>query len=236
MATNKEYEELLKTLRKRPRLVLEHLLDKGEVSTYELGQLGYDQPPRAAQDLKEAGVQLKRKNGVNPVTGNRMAIYSLDRDAPIGLGLSGRKAFPKSFVKQVKDAYNHKCCVYDAPYPDNALQVDHRVPYIVAGEAEQLRVEEFMTLCGSAQRLKSWACEHCPNRELKDVATCESCYWAYPHSDYQHIATVPERRADVVWKGKGIKKYNELKAFADDSNISVPEAIRQMVSDQLDEL
>ena len=45
----KKYESLLPTLGKRPRVVLEHILKNGSVSTYELGQLGYDQPPRAAK-------------------------------------------------------------------------------------------------------------------------------------------------------------------------------------------
>ncbi len=53
---SQRYAELLARLGKRPKAVLERILKNGSVSTYELGQLGYDQPPRAAQDLKEAGV------------------------------------------------------------------------------------------------------------------------------------------------------------------------------------
>lgn len=41
------------------------------------------------------------------------------------------------------------------------LQIDHRVPYEVAGESNELKTEDFMLLCGSANRAKSWSCEHC---------------------------------------------------------------------------
>lgn len=82
---------------------------------------------------------------------------------------------------------------------EHALQVDHRVPYEIAGEPRQVNPDEFMLLCGSANRAKSWSCEHCDNwRQLKRRDVCASCYWAFPE-DYQHVAMNPRRRLDLLW-------------------------------------
>jgi beta-galactosidase len=44
-----------------------------------------------------------------------------------------------------------------------------------------------MLLCPSANRAKSWTCEHCKNRIKKDVAFCIKCFWTHPEK-YDHIA------------------------------------------------
>jgi hypothetical protein len=60
----------------------------------------------------------------------------------------------------------------------------------------------FQILCGSCNRKKSWACEHCPNfLKTKDAQTCRSCYWSGSDS-YTHVAAVAERRTDLIWVGK----------------------------------
>lgn len=41
---------------KRARTALDILLQRGSVTTKELQELGYDHPPRAMADLKDAGV------------------------------------------------------------------------------------------------------------------------------------------------------------------------------------
>ncbi len=87
-----------------------------------------------------------------------------------------------------------------------AIQIDHRVPFEVDGEPE-LQPENFMLLCGSANRAKSWSCEHCQNwNNLKDKSICLSCYWAYPES-YSHIAMRQVRRIDLLWQGKEVEIY-----------------------------
>ena len=45
---------------------------------------------------------------------------------------------------------------------ERVLQIDHRVPYEVGGDdkSETLNPDDFMLLSGSANRAKSWSCEH----------------------------------------------------------------------------
>jgi len=227
-----KYRKLLPSLGKRPRAVLEAILKNGSVSTYELGELGYDQPPRAAQDLKEAGVMLRTTYGKHPESGARMGIYSL-----AGIGdtavHAGRRAFPKAFRERVLNAHGMRCNICNVEYPATVLQIDHRVPYIVGGDGDELEIEGFQPLCGSHQRLKSWECEHCPNREGKSVDLCHSCYWATPDGKYDHVATRPERRADVTWTGKETAIFEKAKKQAERRGMKLEtflkEAIKEVV-------
>lgn len=181
--------------------MLEKILENGSVSTFELGRLGYDQPPRAAQDLKEAGVRLKTAFGKHPTTGARMAIYSLAEDLDFLASAAGRRIFPSKFRAELLAAHGSRCNLCNAAYPASSLSLDHRIPFIVAGEAEELRIPEFQPLCGSHQRKKSWECEHCPNRKPKDEATCKTCFWAFPDSGFSHVATLPVRHLEITFVG-----------------------------------
>lgn len=45
---------------KRPRIVIEHILTHGYITTEELKeQYGYNHPPRAARDVREQGIPLE---------------------------------------------------------------------------------------------------------------------------------------------------------------------------------
>lgn len=228
--------ELAKKLGKRPRTVLEKLLENGSISTYELGQLGYDQPPRAAQDLKEAGVRLITKQGKHPKSGSRMGIYHLHPEQPLLTGrFTGRKAFPKAFREKVYAYFNNKCNICNVEYDTTMLQIDHRIPYIVAGEIKQLRVQDFQPLCGSHQRTKSWVCEHCRNRERRLKRVCRTCYWAFPDKGYRHIATVPERRLDVTWKGPSeLRLYTQLRRLCTKEAVDLQTMIKIIIGQYLD--
>lgn len=227
-----KYEELLKKLGKRPATVLQKILENGSVSTYELGELGYDQPPRAAQDLKESGVVLKTSFGKHPITNSRMAIYSLGAEKPLDKGSAkGRNAIPKKFRQEILENFSNKCNICNAEFPPNLLQIDHRIPFIIAGEVTEFESDLFQPLCGSHQRLKSWSCEHCENREHLSIENCQSCYWAYPDIDYNHIAMVPEKRIDITWSGdEQIDLYNKFKKFADSKNMSNLECLNFLIN------
>lgn len=226
----KKIEQLLRTLGKRPRTVLEKIVENGSVSTYELGQLGYDQPPRAAQDLKEAGVKLKTTFGKHPETGARMGIYSLDPDqSGNNDNFKGRTAFPKKFRQDLFKHYDQKCNLCNSKYPSGVLQIDHRVPYLIAGDSEDLKIEDFMPLCGSHQRLKSWACEHCENVKSKEIKFCVSCFWAFPDHDYEHIAMIKERRVFVTWKDDEIEDYVKLIDTSKKLSLSIPDTIKHLL-------
>jgi hypothetical protein len=108
------------------------------------------------------------------------------------------------------------------------LQVDHRIPYEVAGDASDQgqNPNDFMLLCGSANRAKSWSCEHCPNGlQAKSVEVCRSCYWAYPES-YNHVATLVQRRLDIVWAGDDVADYELVRKMAAKAEKNLPEFVK----------
>lgn len=82
---------------KRPRTVLQHLLEHGRVTTAELKDLyGYDHPPRAARDVRELGIPLKTVRVPGP-TGRQIGAYTIDESKGIVAGRErGRRAFPKA--------------------------------------------------------------------------------------------------------------------------------------------
>ena len=213
---------------KRPKAVIDHILKHGSVTTEQLEKL-YNQAPRAARDVREQGIPLKTIM-VKDSDGRRCARYSFDFTIELdGQKIGGRKAF----AKNVKDALiardGEECAVCTIEYPDRYLQVDHCVPYEVAGESLSYDLDQLMLLCGSCNRGKSWSCEHCENWKIKkDIKACQSCYWVSPN-DYTHIALVQIRRADVVWKGDEVKLYDRLRAKAKKEGVEVPVLIKGIV-------
>ena len=110
------------------------------------------------------------------------------------------------------------------------MQVDHRVPYEVAGESEGDRPETFMLLCASCNRTKSWACEHCKNwLEIRKPHICKSCYWASLTS-YRHVAMADIRRADVSWLREEVKTYERLRAASEKVGKPIQAMIKEAVS------
>ncbi len=57
----KEIKRLLKQIaNKRARIVIEHILSHGFITTEELEKTyGYNHPPRAARDVRESGIPLE---------------------------------------------------------------------------------------------------------------------------------------------------------------------------------
>jgi hypothetical protein len=177
---------------------LDAIVKNGMVSTEETSKAGYEHPPRAARDVRELGFPLKTLK-VKHSNGRSIAAYTLDLEKLQDPGMAGRQALAKKARQRVIDDAGGACQVCSSTLN---LQVDHRIPYQVGGEATVLGGEVFQVLCGSCNRRKSWACEHCPNvLESKDVAVCRSRYW-FGSDSYTHVATVEERRTDLVWVGK----------------------------------
>ncbi len=203
---------------KRPKAVIDHILQYGFVTTEELQQTyGYNHPPRAARDVRELGIPLETFR-VTGSDGRKIAAY---RFGDINKARFSRVAGRTGLSKQIKDElikrYGCKCFIYLEEVSDRELQIDHRVPFEVDGEPE-LQAENFMLLCGSANRAKSWSCEHCDNwKNLKDKSICLSCYWAYPES-YNHIAMQQVRRIDLLWQGNDVEIYDRLKQQANTLN------------------
>jgi len=143
--------------------------------------------------------------------------------------LGGRKVFSKNFKKGLIEQYGSKCAITNEGFEERYLQIDHRVPYEVAGEevGDERTPEKFMLLSGSAQRQKSWSCEHCENLlERRDIEICQSCYWASPER-YSHVAMKPMRQVDIVWSGEEVEDYEKIDEKSRDQRKSIQEYIKE---------
>ena len=119
--------------------------------------------------------------------------------------------------------------------PEASLQIDHRVPFEVGGKSEAMAPEEFMLLCGSANRAKSWSCEHCENwKNLKQREICLTCYWAYPEN-HTHVAMQQLRRVDLIWQGAETAQYERLKADATSAGMEIPDFVKEVLRKALQE-
>ena len=90
-----------------------------------------------------------------------------------------------------------------------------------------------MLLCSSANRAKSWSCEHCVNwLDRKDPNICLSCYWAYPEN-YTHISMRPIRRLDIVWTGDEVEVYDRLKKKTEELQQDMPAYVKKIIAKYL---
>ena len=123
--------------------------------------------------------------------------------------------------------------ICNGQFEERYLQIDHRIPYEVSGDINVARnVEDFMLLCGSCNRAKSWSCEHCENwKTEKKPPVCMQCYWGSPET-YNHIAMEQIRRLDVQWNGDEIKYYDALKEIAQNNKIELPQFIKEIIADK----
>ncbi|MFN0132004.1 MAG: helix-turn-helix domain-containing protein [Phycisphaerales bacterium] len=217
---------------KRARIVVEHILKHGSVTTDDLrDKYGYGHPPRAKQDLQEQGIPVvttfvKAKNG------RRMAAYSFcDLDGITAGRVGGRASFPKAFKQALVAKYGSRCALCNAQFEARYLQIDHRIPYLVAGDraAASRDAKDFMLVCGSCNRAKSWSCEHCPNGlEAKDQKVCAVCYWANP-LNYTHVATADIRRLDVTWTGSEVSDFDAAKVRVGTVDGAMPKFVKDAV-------
>ena len=209
----KDFVELLKSIEaKRPRTVIQHILQHGFITTQELKDLyGYNHPPRAIRDVREHGIPIVTYR-IEGTDGRSIAAYKFGNPSEAQNMLSksaGRTVLSKALKQALIEKYGSKCFVYFEPMDENLLQVDHRVPYEIAGEQSEQNIEAYMLLSPSANRAKSWTCEHCENWEQKDSGLCVKCFWACPE-EYEHIAGKQQRVVSVVFTGDEIEDYNRL--------------------------
>ena len=185
--------------------------------------LAYEHAPRAARDVRELGFTLVTTM-VKNAGGKRMAKYSLALN--VEAGKTGRLQLPKKDRDAVIQASGGKCQLCAATHD---LQVDHRVPYQVAGESLKGTIDPYMVLDGTCNRRKSWVCEHCPNLlKYKKVETCQNCYWAYPE-EHTHVAMEKLRRLDVVFSGEETQAFDRFRNVAQKQGQSVRDLIKELV-------
>jgi hypothetical protein len=231
----KEFLELCASVTgKRPKTVIDHILKHGHITTEELkNQYGYDHAPRAARDVRELGIQLETYR-VEAANGRKIAAYRFADPARRQFRrFSGRTGLSKQIKEQLVKQYGCQCFIYLEEMPPADLQIDHRVPFEVAGEADDLNPDDFMLLCGSANRAKSWSCEHCENwKSTKDKNICLSCYWAYPEK-YNHVAMRQIRRIDLLWQGEAVAQYDKLKSEATKLGLEMPQFVKEVLAKAL---
>lgn len=196
---------------KRPSTVIQHIIKNGFITTEELTNVyGYEHAPRAARDVRERGVNLVTYR-VKSSDGRSIAAYKFGKPVFVDNKLSkvaGRTALSSALKKALIDKYGAICFVYLQPMEERLLQVDHRIPYEIGGEQED-NIDCYMLLCPSANRAKSWTCEHCTNWTQKNIELCSNCFWAHPE-DYTHIAGKEERQIIITFTDNEIEDYNRL--------------------------
>lgn len=222
---------------KRPRTVIEHILEHGFITTEELAtKYGYKHPPRAARDVREQGIPLETFRVKNS-EGRTIAAYRFGNPTEARSDRAGgRRVFSKVFKDRLVHQTGSRCSICLERYEDRYLQVDHRVPYEVTGDAGgEKSLQEYMLVCGSCNRAKSWSCEHCINwLEGKVPIICHACYWAHPES-YIHIALRAVRRLDVVWTEQEVDEYERLKRRAEVTGQEMPVYVKAVIRDHLEE-
>jgi len=232
-----EFLELCRSVTaKRPKTVIDHILKHGYITTAELkDNYGYNHPPRAARDVREHGIPLETFR-VEASNGRRIGAYRFGDLTKVRLKrFNGRTALSKELKEQLIKRYGCKCFIYLEEMNEHLLQIDHRVPYEVAGDDTESTPDpnDFMLLCGSANRAKSWSCEQCENwTTKKDKRICISCYWAYPE-DYSHVAMRQIRRLDLIWAGEDVEQYDRLKEDASSYGSTMPDLVKEIIRKQL---
>lgn len=224
--------DFLKTIKgKRSRIVVQHILEHGFITTEELEvQYGYKHPPRAVRDVREQGVPIETFTVLNsqgkPIAAYRFGNWPEERHGRSG----GRRVISKSLKKSLFEMQRGRCAICLEQYDQRYLQVDHRVPYMVAGDMDSHDDQTaYMLVCGSCNRAKSWSCEHCDNgQRLKDASICLRCYWASP-SLYEHVAMRPIRRLDLVWSEDEVSEYDVLKRLADSTGDHLPDHVKAVL-------
>ena len=222
-----EFLQLLKGVKaKRPRTVIQHILEHGRITSEELQkEYGYNHPPRAIRDVRELGIPVETFR-VTSTDGRSIAAYRFGDPAKTRPALIGRTAFAADLKAKLVELHGARCNIYLEEFPVEDLQVDHRVPFEICGDEPEPGVpEQYMLLCASANRAKSWSCEHCPNWEQKTVTVCQSCYWAYPDA-YTHVAMREIRRLDILWAGPEVSQYASLERAASESGQRIPDYVK----------
>ena len=210
---SESFLELLNSVTaKRPRTVIQHILEHGYITSQELKDIyGYNHPPRAVRDVREQGIPLVTYR-IEGTDGRKIAAYRFGDPDDVSNTISksaGRTVLSKALKQALIDKYGVKCFIYNETMDENLLQVDHRVPYEIGGEPDEKDIEKYMLLCPSANRAKSWTCEHCENWIKKEPTFCVSCYWANPE-DYEHIAGKQQRVISVMFTGDEVEDYKRL--------------------------
>ena len=230
----KEFLDLLQSVKaKRPQTVIKHILEHGSITSEELkNTYGYNHPPRAVRDVREHGIPIITYR-VTGTDGRKIAAYKFGDPTDIQNNLSkaaGRTVLSKALKQALIDKYGSKCFIYLETMDKEVLQVDHRIPYEIGGEHDEKDIDYYMLLSPSANRAKSWTCEHCGNWQKKDSSFCLRCFWAYPEN-YDHIAGKFEKIISLVFTDDEIDDYYKLIELSGEK--TAQEVIKKIIHEHL---
>ena len=133
-----EFLDKLRSVKnKRARVVIDHILQHGSISTQELKEIyGYNHPPRAAKDVRDEGIPLETFV-IKGADGRSIAAYRFGDPATVRHGREGgRRSFSKSFKRSLYQRANGRCAICNGQFVARELQIDHRVPYEIDGDAD----------------------------------------------------------------------------------------------------
>jgi hypothetical protein len=139
---------------KRARFVLDSIVRDGSVSTIQLKEAGYDHPPRAARDAVELGFALTRVNAKRG-DGQTIAAYVFD-ERELDPKLTGRVVLAKKERDAIIERKGSKCNLCGAAHN---IQVDHRIPFQVAGESQRDEADPYQLLARISHRRIVDLCE-----------------------------------------------------------------------------
>jgi len=229
----KEFIELIESItNRRAKIVIDHILEHGFITTEDLeNKYGYSHPPRAVRDVRETGIPIETFRVKSSENKNIAAYRFGDINKVQKFRLEGRKTFSKELKAKLFIAGNNKCYICNSAYDERYLQIDHRIPYEVNGDKYRINndVHDFMLLCGSCNRAKSWSCEQCSNWNTgKNPDTCLHCYWSNP-LNYNHIALKKIRRIEIQWEENEVEYFDKLLKIAQKKKIELPDVIKEIV-------
>lgn len=118
-------EKLMAVTNKRAKVVIEHILEHGYITTEDLEKTyGYNHPPRAARDVREQGIPLKTFR-VKSSDGRSIAAYKFGNPEDIEEGrLGGRKVFAKQLKDTLYLSQKGKCAICAGKFEKRYLQID----------------------------------------------------------------------------------------------------------------
>jgi len=122
----KEFLEHLQSItNKRAKVVIDHILKYGFITTEDLeNTYGYSHPPRAARDVREAGIPLETFT-VKSQGGKSIAAYKFGDLAQLQTKrLAGRMQFSKDFKHTLYEASKGRCHICNGQFEERYLQVD----------------------------------------------------------------------------------------------------------------
>jgi hypothetical protein len=92
---------------KRAKIVIDHILKHGFITTEDLEKTyGYNHPPRAARDVREAGIPLETFKAKS-ANGKSIAAYRFGDLSKIRNNrVDGRQIFSKEFKKSLNTRYS----------------------------------------------------------------------------------------------------------------------------------